>query len=160
MLNETKEELLEQMAAISNDLDRMGIVHLADILTECMENVAVGSAVGVPLQLKKVSNLLDNKGLFDLADEVDDLVPDILEMSAGSKKSKRVGGRLPADKAYKMTKQIEKMYACGDIDENSLEYKKAKDLKDILSSGFLLPSNMKLPKKYNNWWDYFEGQND
>ena len=153
-----KKEILSKMAEISDSLDVSGNVYLADLITECMESVASGQSIDVT-DLKKVADLLDQKREFDLAEQVDDLLPDIIELKS-VKGVKRISSRktLCADRAFQMATTYHQQYMSGYVDENSFEYAKMKELESMLKTGFLLPmpkSYESIPTNSKNWWEHF-----
>ena len=153
----SKTELLEKMADVCDMIDTQSDMYLGDIMSDCMAAVSAGNFVTAPLQLRKLGNILDKRGLFDLAEEVDSLLPDILELKASTPNTNApVKSVLSAEKTYKIAKKLENMYMCGDVDEKSFEYEKMKELKSLLKSGFTLPSEGDELPNAKNWWEHFE----
>lgn len=153
-----KNELLEKMADVCDMIDAQSDMYLGDIMSDCMEAVSANNFVTAPLQLRKLGNILDKRGLFDLAEEVDALLPDILELKATTPNTNTtVETSLSAQKAYKVAMKLRDKYMCGEVDEKSFEYEKMKELEAMLKSGFMLPSeNINMPNGVKNWWDFFE----
>lgn len=152
-----KAELLEKMADVSDNLDATDALNFADLMTECMEAISNNNFVSAPLKLRKLGNLLDKSGFFNLAEDVDAFLPDIIELSNLSTKKKK-NANLTADKVYKIADKFRNMYIVGEIDEKSFEYKKLQELETLLKSGFVLDAseNIKVPSDCSNWWEYFK----
>lgn len=152
-----KSDLLDKMADICDNIDLYGDIYLGDVMSDCMSAITADSLIAAPFQLRKLGNLLDKRGLFDLAEDVDSLLPDILELKTlvPDQNSTVNKNSLPAEKAYKMASKLRHMYLEGEVDEKSFEYKKMSELETMLRAGFILPSDRSQPQNFNNWWDYF-----
>lgn len=75
-----KGELLERMADIGDRIDRQSEMYLGDVVNECIAAVSDDNFDIVSIRLMKLGNRLDQDGLFNLAEDVDALIPDILEL--------------------------------------------------------------------------------
>jgi hypothetical protein len=167
---------LDGMVTIADILDKKGMLHLSDAVTDCLEYI-VSMALGgetenhpASIKLGKVSSLLESKGEFELAEELDCILPDIMTLEAGEIEcpdcpdsevtviSKQKDNRkASADRLYAMASKFRQMYREGLVDEDSFEYTKFKEIRSMLSSGFFLSSKYgELPDNEKNWWEYFE----
>jgi hypothetical protein len=86
--------------------------------------------------------------------------PDCPDMavSASLSRCRNVTQNVHADKLYAMAVHYQKLYREGDVDENSFEYRKFRELRYMLRTGFLFPppDGQDFPKDASNWWDHFE----
>jgi hypothetical protein len=86
--------------------------------------------------------------------------PDCPDMavSASLGRCRNVTQNVHADKLYAMAVHYQKLYREGDVDENSFEYRKFRELRYMLRTGFLFPppDGQDIPKDASNWWDHFE----
>lgn len=82
MFKHRKALLLNIMTTASDRLERKGIIHMADVIDKCAEEIATDNA-GEPTALKimKVVNLLERRGEFELAEQLDAVIPEILDKS-------------------------------------------------------------------------------
>jgi len=152
--------LLNIITSVSDELENKGIIHLADAVINCGEDVAAENfSEQAAMRLGKVIGLLEKKGESRLAEQLDTIIPEILafgeytdEEAAPTKK------RLPADRVYSMARKLREKYLVGMIDQDSFEYSKLKEFESMLKTGFLLPapaSYDSLPNDADNWWDHF-----
>jgi hypothetical protein len=169
---------LDTFVQIADDLDGRGMLHLADAVMDCLEHV-VAASLGeaeeehpASVKLGKVAAVLERKGEHELAEKIDSVLPDVLDIEAGASPcpdcpddeitvlSTRCQTQrcVPADRLYKMAKKCQQMYAEGLVDETSFEYKKYREFRYMLRTGFLLPppDGKDIPKDADNWWDHFE----
>ena len=158
-----KVELLDKIDFIATALDQKSLIHLSDALMDCMDAIAQEKIKerDVLMRVSKIATFLDKRGESVLAEQLDELLPDIIGF-------KRVGtvSRLPkkrkymvADQAYSLVKKFQHQYAVGLIDSGSFEYNKMKELESMLKMGFLLPSPnsyKSFPTDSKNWWDHFK----
>lgn len=169
---------LDSFVQVADELDSRGMLHLADAVMDCLEHVVAASlgdaAEGTlaSVKLSKVAALLEHKGEYDLADRLDSVLPDVLDLEAGASScpdcpddeisitsSRRSCHRhMSADRVYKMAVKLRKLYTEGVVDEKSFEYKKYREFRYMLRTGFLLPAPDKggIPTDVDNWWDHFE----
>lgn len=169
---------LDSFVQVADELDNRGMLHLADAVMDCLEHVVAASlgdaddAAPASVKLGKVAALLERKGEYELADRLDGVLPDVLDLEAGASpcpdcpddevsivSSRRSCHRhMPADRVYKMAVKLRKLYVEGIVDEHSFEYKKYREFRYMLRTGFLLPAPDKggIPKNADNWWDHFE----
>lgn len=74
--------LLNIMTITSDRLERKGIIHIADVVDQCTEEIATGSTnEKTAIKLMKVVNMLEKKGEFELAEQIDSVIPEILDKS-------------------------------------------------------------------------------
>jgi hypothetical protein len=155
-------EIIEKLNLIAGELNNMGMIHLADSLTDCVDAIASEKEKQhqVPIKLGKVANILDHKGEYVLAEQLDEILPELLTTEAVEIKNDipEVKYHMTADKAYKMATKFRIRYACGEIDESSAEYSKMQELQNMLQTGFLMPPPVGykvLPTDSKNWWEHF-----
>lgn len=171
---------LDGMVGVADELDRKGLLHFADALMDCLEKVVVvslgGEIGGKPpsVTIGKIASLLENKGETALAEKLDSLLPAVLDVECGADdcpdcpdmaveadlgRCGNVTRQVSADKLYAMAARCRQMYREGLIDENSFEYRKFRELRYMLRTGFLFPppEGQGVPKDATNWWDHFEG---
>jgi hypothetical protein len=152
--------LLNIVTSVSDELVNKGIIHLADAVINCGEDIAAEDfSENTAIKFGKVTGLLEKKGEGELAEQLDAIIPEILafgeytdEDAAPNKK------RLPADRVYSMARKLKEKYLIGLIDQESFEYSKFKEFESMLKTGFLLPappSYESLPDDADNWWDHF-----
>ena len=152
--------LLNIITSVSDELESKGIIHLADAVISCGEDIAAEIFnESTAIRFGKVINLLEKKGEGALAEQLDVIIPEILafgeytdEEAVPAKK------RLSADRVYSMARKLREKYLVGMIDEDSFEYSKLKEFESMLKTGFLLPapsSYESLPDGADNWWDHF-----
>jgi len=170
---------LDGMVGVADELDRKGMLHFADALMDCLEKI-VATSLGEPpgdkpasVTLGKVAALLERKGEIVLADRLDAILPAVLDVECGVTDcpdcpdmvvSANLGGchnvtrNVPADKLYAMAARYRGMYRDGLVDEGSFEYRKFRELRYMLRTGFLFPppEGQEIPKDAANWWDHFE----
>ena len=152
--------ILNIMTVASDTLEKKGMIHIADAVVKCAESVAVeDSKNDTVIRLAKIVSLLKTKRENKIAEQLDVLIPEVLsieECGADSISKKHL--RLQADKAYLMVKNLYDKYISGEIDTDSFEYNKMKEIKEMLKKGFSLgiPKSLEeIPKNVNNWWEYF-----
>lgn len=169
---------LDGLVGVADELDRKGLLHFADALMDCLEKVvaaSLGDEIGdkpPSVTLGKVASLLEKKGENNLADKLDALLPAVLDVEAGldcpdcpdMEVTAALGCRnaargVPADKLYAMAAHYRDMYRDGLVDEASFEYRKFRELRYMLRTGFLFPppAGQEIPKGAASWWDHFEG---
>ncbi len=172
----TKEEAKKQLSAIflnsddnvilklkkiATDLDNIGLFHIASAITTCIYDVSKQIEKNkIAIKLSKIANILRKKEIHSISEIIIDMIPEVLGMLLeNSYRSERP--KITAKRAYNIVKVLEKKYNDGLISENSFEFKKKDELKDMLKQGFLFsPSELsKYPKKFNNWWDFFNEKN-
>lgn len=74
--------LLNIMTIASDRLERKGIIHIADVVDQCTEEIAIGSTnEKTAIKLMKVVNMLEKRGEFELAEQIDSVIPEILDKS-------------------------------------------------------------------------------
>lgn len=169
---------LDAFIQAADELDSRGMLHLADALTDCFELV-IAASLGDPAEsglasakLGKVVAVLERKGEHELADRLDAILPDMLDLEAGSfschecpddevlvRVSRRPAHRhMSADRLYKLAVKLRRLYSEGVVDEKSFEYKKYREFRYMLRTGFLLPApdGQGVPKDADSWWDHFE----
>jgi hypothetical protein len=170
---------LDGMIGVADELDRKGMLHFADALMDCLEKI-VATSLGEPIENKpasvtigKIAALLERKGEMVIAEKLDAILPAVLDVecsapdcpdcpdmavSANFGRCHNVTRNVSADKLYAMASRYQQMYREGDVDENSFEYRKFRELRYMLRTGFLFPSpdGLDIPKDVTNWWDYFE----
>lgn len=166
MFKTKKAELLETLVQVSDKLDKRGIIHIADALTGCIESIASEDSENQSvIKLGKIICLLRKKGESELAETVDNLLPDVLKLECVDcdieipKPRKRIS----AIRAYNIVKTLQKKYLECMIDEDSFEYSKMEELKSMLKQGFsfpMPPSYSTLPEDVDNWWDHFSKRGD
>ena len=166
MFKSKKAELLETLIQVSDQLDKRGIIHIADALTGCIESIASENSENQSvIKLGKIICLLKKKGENELAEAVDNLLPDVLKLECVDcdieipKPRKRIS----ALRAYNIVQTLHKKYVEGMIDEGCFEYSKMKELKAMLKEGFSFPappSYNALPEDVNSWWDHFSKRGD
>jgi hypothetical protein len=169
---------LDGLIGVADDLDRKGLLHFADALLDCLERIVAasfGAGVDRPasITIGKVASLLENKGENALADRLDALLPAVLDVECGGVdcpdcpdmaveadlgRCGNVTRQVSADKLYAMAARCRQMYREGLIDETSFEYRKFRELRYMLRTGFLFPppEGQDVPKNASNWWDHFE----
>lgn len=80
MFKYKKSLLINIMTIASDKLENKGIIHLADVVNQCLEEVAVEKASeNTAIKLMKVVNILEKKGEFEVAEQLDSVIPEILE---------------------------------------------------------------------------------
>ena len=156
-----KAELLDELLKVSDDLDKRGVIHIADALTNCIQSIAFEDPDNQSvIKLGKIICLLDKKGEKELAETIDAMLPDILKLECVDcdieipKPRKRISSL----RAYNVVNMLNKKYLECMIDEDSFEYSKMKELKVMLKQGFSFPmpaSYSELPEDADNWWDHF-----
>lgn len=155
---QTKSDTIELIESLSTTIKKKGMVHISDALVSCASLISSeASKDNIIIGLCKIISLLRNKGENDISEKLNNIIPDILGLEkCGSKIMKINQSGVPADKVYRMVIKLHEKYITGLIDDG-FEYKKMKELKDMLKNGFELPApnNVKIPKGVNNWWEYF-----
>lgn len=74
--------LLNIMTTAADRLESKGIIHIADVVDQCTEEIATGNVCDkTAIKLMKVVNLLEKRGEFDLAEQIDSVIPEILDKS-------------------------------------------------------------------------------
>lgn len=72
--------LLNIMTTASDRLEQKGIIHLADVVDQCAEEIAIESAnESTAIKIMKVVNLLERRGEYDLAEQLDAVIPEIFD---------------------------------------------------------------------------------
>jgi len=169
---------IDDMVGIANDLDKKGMLHFADALMDCLERIVVASLGGeigdklASVTIGKVAALLEKKGELALAEKLDAILPAVQDVECGVDcpdcpdtavsvnldRCRNVTQRIHADKLYAMAARYRQMYCEGLVDEGSFEYRKFRELRYMLRTGFTFPppDGQDIPKNASNWWDYFE----
>lgn len=170
---------LDGLIGIADDLDRKGLFHFADALVDSLEQIvaaSLGEKVNdklASITIGKVASLLENKGEIALSDRLDALLPAVLDIECGVDncpdcpdmvisaeigRCRNITKQVPANKLYALASKYRQMYREGLIDEGSFEYKKFRELRYMLRTGFSFPppDGQEIPKDADNWWDYFE----
>lgn len=174
--HETRDEAEKQLSAIflsSDDniilklkkiaihLDNIGLFHIASAITTCIYDVSKQVEKNkIAIKLSKIANILRKKEVHSISEVIVDIIPEVLGMLLeNSYRSERP--KITAKRAYNIVKMLENKYNDGLISESSFEFKKMDELKYMLKQGFLFsPSELsKYPKKYDNWWDFFNEKN-
>lgn len=173
---------LDGMIGVADELDRKGLLHFADALMDCLERI-VAASLGEPVgdrpasvTMGKVAALLERKGENVLAEKLDAILPAVLDVEAGlgdcpdcpdmevtaALGCRNTAREVPADKLYAMATQYRTMYREGLVDEASFEYRKFRELRYMLRTGFMFPppEGRETPKDATNWWDHFEREAD
>lgn len=171
---------LDGMVEAADELDRKGLLHYADALMGCFETavaVSLGdedSGYSVSVRLGKIASLLERRGEPVLAERLDALIPDILDIESGtldcpgcpdtevSVRSARGAVCSPgatADRVYATARRLRELWRQGLVDDQSYEHRKFRELRCMLKAGYLLPppSGKEVPADDGNWWDFFEG---
>lgn len=169
---------LDAFVCIADSLDSKGMLHMADAVMGCLEGIVAASfgdatEETASVKLRKIAALLERKGEGELAERLDALLPDVLDLESGALpenpecpddevsvvSSRRLGRRrMSADRLYKLAVKLRRLYEEGIVDESSFEYRKFRELRYMLRTGFLLPppAGQETPKIVGNWWDHFE----
>lgn len=161
MFKHKKAELLDTIIEVSDELSDKGMFHISDALAGCMEAVALENMENnTVLRLGKIVSILQKKGEAEIAERIDAMLPELLcfEDCGCATEVPEHKVRMTADRAYKMASDLKAKYLNGTVDENSLEYAKAKELESMLKTGFLLPppaGYSELPTDSKNWWEHF-----
>lgn len=155
-----KSIILNILTNTSDFLEKKGMIHISDAIIGCAESIALESSnKNIAIRLKKISNLLENKGEMRLSEQLDYLIPEILCFEKCDCYSKlKNKNYIPAEKIYKIAKRLKDKYLVGLINDDSFEYSKMIELEKLLKNGFNLsdPKFYKdIEKKYKNWWEYF-----
>jgi len=150
-----QKQIVKKLLSIIDKMDKTGNIYLADALTTCMEHMFKENIKKATVELRQIADILDKNGEYEIADNIDELLPKILEFKKFSKCSTKHRYKISAEKAYKMAKLLKQKYLVGIIDENNFEYSKMKEFENILKSGFILTSAISPPREFKNWWDYF-----
>lgn len=155
--------LLNIITSVSDELENKGIIHLADAVINCGEDiVAEDFSEHIAIKFGKIVGLLEKKGESVLAEQLDAIVPEILAFGEYTdEEAVPIKKRLPADRVYNMAKKLKDKYLVGMIDQDSFEYTKLKEFETMLKTGFLLPapsSYESLPNDADNWWDHFSNR--
>jgi hypothetical protein len=167
------------MIGVADELDKKGMLHFADALMDCLERI-VAASLGEPvgdrpasITIGKVAALLERKGEIAIAEKLDAILPAVMDVECGApdcpdcpdmavsaslSRCRNVTQNVHADKLYAMAVHYQKLYREGDVDENSFEYRKFRELRYMLRTGFLFPppDGQDFPKDASNWWDHFE----
>jgi hypothetical protein len=170
---------LDGMIGVADELDKKGMLHFADALMDCLEKI-VAASLGEPvgdrpasITIGKVAALLERKGEIAIAEKLDAILPAVMDVECGAPdcpdcpdmavsaslgRCHNVTQNVHADKLYAMAVHYQKLYREGDVDENSFEYRKFRELRYMLRTGFLFPppDGQDIPKDATNWWDHFE----
>lgn len=169
---------LDGLIGVADDLDRRGFLHFADAIMDCLERI-VAASLGECLErpasvtIGKVAGLLEKKGEAALAERLDGLLPAVLDVECGAGdcpdcpdmaveadlgRCGSVTRQVSADKLYAMAARFRQMYREAMIGEDSFEYRKFRELRYMLRTGFLFPppEGQGVPKDAANWWDHFE----
>ena len=169
---------LDGMIEVADILDRKGMIHLADAIMDCLGSL-VAASLGAEsdkhlasVKLGKVASLLDRKGETELADRLDAIMPTMVDAESGISdcpdcpnmevtvtRCCSVTKSTTADKLYAMAAKFRQMYREGLVDEGSFEYRKFRELRYMLRTGFMFPPPLgqDLPKDADSWWNHFEG---
>lgn len=84
MFKHKKAFFLNIMTTASDRLENKGIIHIADVINQCTEEFATNVAgEKTAIKLMKVVNLLEKRGEFDIAEQIDSIIPEILDKSLG-----------------------------------------------------------------------------
>lgn len=160
-----KGELLKSLTEISDDVDRLGLLHVADVISNCIEIIANGTLNNqTAIKIGKVVNLLQKKGHQDLSERLDSLLPDIVYMKGkvgNLDDQKTVSHKMSSLRAYNVVKLWQNKYASGEINKTDFEYARMKELERLLKRGFSLPlpiTYKNLPTDADNWWDHYENK--
>jgi hypothetical protein len=158
-------EITNKMQDIISNLNKRGIVHIADVLSNCAELVTNGKSQNNNIiRLNRVVSILQSKGEVELAENLDVLIPDILafgsDIDGGIEIEEDYNQivRISAKRAFNIVKLLRKKYLDGEIDTSDFEYSKMNELEVLLKTGFILsmPKSYDfLPNDSNNWWDHF-----
>jgi hypothetical protein len=160
------QNIIDEMRYVSNELKNKGIVHIADAIDNCTSYIVYDYPQDEnATRISKVITLLQKKGEFNLSDQLDALLPDIISLK-DVKINKLIevdeteqGTKVSAFRAYNIVKLLKKKYVSGELSNEDFEYAKMKELETLLKTGFILskPKNYaNLPESSNNWWDHFE----
>ena len=162
-----KGEMLDTLIKVSDDLDKRGIIHIADALTGCIESIASEDSESQSvIKLGKIICLLEKKGESELAEIVDALLPDVLKLECVDcdVEIPKPRKRISALRAYNIVETLDKKYLECIIEKDSFEYSKMEELKTMLKEGFSsfpMPlSYEELPEDADNWWDHFSKRGD
>jgi hypothetical protein len=161
-----KAVLLKVLVKVSDDLDKRGIIHIADALTGCIQSIASEDAESQSvIKLGKIICLLEKKGEGELAETIDSMLPDVLKLECidCDVEIPKPRKRISALRAYNIVNMLHKKYLECMIDENSFEYSKMQELRSMLKQGFLFPAPLsyeELPEDTDNWWDHFSKRGD
>jgi len=169
---------LDGLVGVADELDHKGMLHFADALLDCLEKV-IAASLGDPVgnkppsvTLGKVASLLEKKGESALADKLDAILPAVLDVEAGLDcpdcpdmevtavfGCRNAARGVSADKLYAMAAHYRSMYREGLVDEASFEYRKFREIRYMLRTGFLFPppEGQEIPKDAASWWEHFEG---
>lgn len=173
---------LDGIVEIADALDGKGLLHFADALMECLETVVAvslgdsGAGYSASVKMGKIANLLEKRGELELAERLDGIVPDILDMESGaldcvncpdtsvSVRSARgavCSINATADKVYATASRLREMWREALVDDQSFEHRKFRELRCMLKAGYLLPppEGKETPEDDGNWWDHFEKKN-
>lgn len=157
-----KGALLTALSDVSNEVDKTGLLHMADAITDCIDivsrNAVDDSAV---VRLGKIVNLLQKKSEQELAEQLDALLPEVLSMKScdcvQDERPERIR-RLSALRTYNIVKLWQSKYATGELGPDDFEFAKMKEFEMMLKNGFSLPMPItykSLPTDADNWWDHF-----
>lgn len=160
MFKHKKATLLNVLTTISDELFNKGLIHIADAIVNCAEEIAKEDITNnTTIKIGKLINILDKKGQQQLSEQLGNVIPEILACEAcGEIELEEHTIKLGADKVYKMASKLKDMYSKGEIRERSFEYRKMKEFEFMLKNGFSLglPKNFEeYPDNCNNWWEYF-----
>ena len=82
MFKHKKALLLNIMTIAAERLETKNIIHIADVVDQCTEEIASNVAgEKTAIKLMKVVNLLEKRGEFALAEQIDSVIPEILDKS-------------------------------------------------------------------------------
>jgi hypothetical protein len=128
---------LNIMTTIADDLNEKGIIHIADALINCAESLVTENLIStLPVKLNKISNLLEKKGESLLAEQVDALIPEFVELEKNAQEEEiildEINSDISIEKISKMVKMLREQYKTGMINEEDFEYKKMLELEDLL----------------------------
>ena len=72
------------MTTASDRLERKSLIHIADVVDKCAEEIATDAAdETTAIKLMKIANMLERRGEFELAEQIDAIIPEILDKSTG-----------------------------------------------------------------------------
>jgi hypothetical protein len=168
---------LDGMVSVADELDKKGMLHFADALMDCLEKVIVAS-LGDPVDEKpasvtlgKIAALLENRGELILAEKLDAILPAVQDVECGADcpdcpdifvsadlgRCHNITRNVSADRLYAIAVHYRNMYREGMVDEASFEYRKFREFRFLLKSGFIFSSkDQNIPSNCANWWEFFE----
>lgn len=80
MFKHKKASMINVMTNASDKLQDKGAYHIADAIIKCAEEVITETLnENTAIALMKIVNILEKKGEFDLAEQLDSIIPEILD---------------------------------------------------------------------------------